>query len=114
MLRNELISGFGGQPASGQYQLALVVRERRLIVSSLSATRVRRFRSQWTVKYSLSGATGGKVLSSGESVASVQYDVMDEPIADMQALENAHVRVAREVAQDIRIRLSAYFASQGG
>jgi LPS-assembly lipoprotein len=113
-VRNELISAFGSGSGSGRYLLKLSVRERGMGVSALRGTHVRRFRSQWTVKYALVEATGGKLLTSGESTSAVPFDLIDEPVSDMQAQENAKVRGAREVAQDIRLRLSAYFASVGG
>ena len=51
-------------------------------------------------------------MASGKSFSNVSYDTVQEPVADLQAAENARERAARELAQDLKIRLSAFFATR--
>jgi LPS-assembly lipoprotein len=59
----------------------------------------------------LADASTGKVVVTGSSFSNVSYDTVEQPIADLQAAENARERAAREVAEDIRLRLAAHFSS---
>jgi hypothetical protein len=36
---------------------------------------------------------------------------VEQPIADLRAADNARERAAREVAEDIRLRLAAFFST---
>lgn len=110
LVRNELISSFGGQPSSSRYVLKLDVTEKTQDVSSLADSNVERHRYRLSVNYQLVEASSGKELSSGKSFSNVSYDTVEEPVADLQAAENARERAARELAQDIRLRLSAFLS----
>jgi len=65
-----------------------------------------------SVKYTLADTTSGKVVHRGNTFAHVSYDKTAAPFADYQARINAQERAAKEVGNDIRTRLAAYFASQ--
>jgi hypothetical protein len=52
-------------------------------------------------------------VNSGKTFSAVSYDIIREPVADLQAESNATSRAAKEVASDIHTRLAAYMASRG-
>jgi LPS-assembly lipoprotein len=111
LLRNELISAMGPS-GSGRYILRLEIVEKTQFVSSVAKSVVDRNRYRLNVTYHLVAPGSGKELTSGKSFSNVSYDTVREPVADLQAAENARERAARELAQDLRLRLSAYFAGQ--
>lgn len=108
LVRNDLLSGM----ATGQrkYALKMVVTEKKDLTSSLAKNVVDRYRYRLTVSYSLVEVGTGRELNSGKTFSDVAYDTVREPVADVQAAENARERAAKEVAQDLRLRISAYFS----
>lgn len=111
LVRNELISGFGSSGGS-KYLLKLVAVEKTDSVSSVASNVVDRHRYRLTVTYQLIAAGSGEELAGGKSFSNVSYDTVQEPVADLQAAENARDRAARELAQDLRLRISAFFATR--
>jgi LPS-assembly lipoprotein len=110
IVRNNLISSFGSS-GGGNLLLKLTPEEKDLQVSSNSAQKLARHRYNLKVKYELTDAQSGEVVTSGASFSNVSFDTVEQPIADLQAAENARDRAAREVAEDIRVRLAAFFSS---
>ncbi len=110
IVRNELISAMGG--GGSHYILKMVLNENNFAVASIKGTLVKRNRYSINIGYQLIDTSTGKQVTGGRSFSSNDYDEIREPVADMQALESARERAAREVAQDLRIRLSAFFASK--
>lgn len=113
VVRNELISGFGSSGGS-KYLLKIVVAEKNESVSSVAKSVVDRHRYRLSVTYRLVEVGSGDELAAGKSFSSVSYDTVQEPVADIQAAENARDRAARELAQDLRLRISAFFAARNG
>lgn len=111
IVRNNLISSFGNT-GSSRYILRLMPVEKSPQISSQSAQKLDRYRYTLKVGYELADATSGARVASGSSFSNVSYDTVEQPIADLRAAENARERAAREVADDIRLRLAAYFSSQ--
>jgi LPS-assembly lipoprotein len=89
-----------------------VPEEKTIEISSLSTQKLNRYRYNLKIKYELADAKSGETVSSGASFSNVSYDTVEQPIADLRAAENARERAAREVAEDVRLRLAAYFSSQ--
>jgi LPS-assembly lipoprotein len=110
LVRNELISTMGG--GGSRYLLKLEVTEKDQTISSVSKTTVDRHRYRLSAAYRLIDTNSGEEMSSGKSFSSVSYDTVEEPVADLQAGENARERAARELAHDLKIRLSAFFATR--
>ncbi len=79
-------------------------------MSSLPNEPVTRRRLILVAKYKLVDVATGKVAAEGSSQSAVGYDTVREPVADLQAKNAAMQRAALDVAQDVRLRLSAYFA----
>jgi LPS-assembly lipoprotein len=110
IVRNNLISSFGGGD-SQSFILRLSPEEKSQQVSSLSGQKLERHRYSLKIRYELADAQTGNTLSSGASFSQVSYDTVEQPIADLRAAENARERAARDVAEDIRIRMAAFFSA---
>ncbi len=111
IVRNELISVFGAS-GNSRYLLKMQVAEKTDSVSSVPNTTVDRFRYRLNVSYQLIEAGSGNEVAGGKTFSYAAYDTVQEPVADLQAAENARERAARELAQDLRLRLSAFFANR--
>lgn len=109
LVRNDLVSTMGG--GGSRYVLKMIVNEGHFGVASINNTTVTRQRYTMNVGYQLLDTSSGKQVAGGRSFSTVDYDEIKEPVADLQAAENARERAAREVSQDLRTRLSAFFAS---
>lgn len=109
LVRNNLLSSFG-TGGSGAQVLRLVPDERSQQLSSNSVSKLERYRYNLKIKYELVDSQTGTVLTGGSSFSNVSYDTVRQPIADLRAAENARERASREVAEDIRLRLAAYFS----
>lgn len=109
IVRNNLISSFGG--AGSNFILRLKSTEKSQVLSSLSGQKLERHRYNLKVGYELADAKSGETIVTGSSFSNVSYDTVEQPIADLRAAENAKDRAAREVAEDIRLRLAAHFSS---
>jgi LPS-assembly lipoprotein len=103
LLRNELLEPGVGE---ARYILELDVTEQGKAAAGTRA------RVQYSVNatYRLKAASGGAVLHQGKTYASVFFDTVREPLADLQAENSARQRAVQELAQDMRLRLSAVFA----
>ena len=110
IVRNNLISSLGAGDGS-KYVLRLSPTEKTQQVSALSGQKLERHRYNLKVGYELADAQTGQTVSSGASFSNVSYDTVEQPIADLRAAENARERAGREVAEDIRLRLAAYFST---
>ncbi len=68
-----------------------------------------------TVNYTLKAAGADDKtppLTSGAAVSSASYDRFPQRFATVRAARDAEIRVAREVAEQIKTRLAAHFASR--
>jgi LPS-assembly lipoprotein len=110
IVRNNLVSSFG-IAGSSNYILRLVPEEKTQQVSSVSTQKLERQRYRLSVKYELATAQNGSTVATGTSFSNVSFDTVEQPIADLRAAENARERAAREVAEDIRLRLAAHFSA---
>jgi LPS-assembly lipoprotein len=110
IVRNNLISSFGNS-GSSQFVLRLLPDEKTQQISSISTQKLTRQRYKLNMKYELADVKSGETVASGASFSNVSYDTVEQPIADLRAAENARERAAREVAEDIRLRLAAHFSA---
>jgi LPS-assembly lipoprotein len=109
IVRNNLISAFGG--GGSAFVLRLKSAEKTQQLSVLSGQKLERLRYTLKIAYELADAKSGSTVVTGTSFSNVSYDTVQQPIADLRAAENAKERAAREVADDIRLRLAAHFSS---
>lgn len=114
LVRNSLLSSI--QPAgTAQDNLYKLVLNPKLAQSTLveqSVPGIKRVRLRLTVSYQLIETSSGSEVNSGKTFSAVSYDIIREPVADLQAESNATSRAAKEVAADIHTRLAAYMASR--
>ena len=111
LLRNELLDGLGGK-AVALYSLRLVVTERTIDVMALTSSVGARKRYNLAAHFELSSEQSDKVLNAGDSFSNVEFDAINVPVSDLSAADNAKLRAAKELGQDIKLRLAAFLSSQ--
>lgn len=113
LVRNEVLSSTQTDNAN-RFELRIVPVETNTAVSELAGTNTKRKRYKLTVGYELNDVETNVILTKGTSFSNVSYDVVREPVADLQAANNAMARAAQEVGQDLRLRVAAYLSSTSG
>ena len=115
LVRNSLLSSMrpAGTAQENLYKLVLKSQVAKSSLVDETLPGIKRVRMRLTVSYQLLEAGPGSEVNSGKTFSAVSYDVIREPIADLQAESNAMDRAAREVAADIHTRLAAYMAGRG-
>ena len=115
LVRNSLLSSIrpAGTAQDNLYKLVLNPELAQSTLVEQSIPGIKRIRLRLTVSYQLIETSSGSEVNSGKTFSTVSYDVIREPVADLQAESNATSRAAREIAADIHTRLAAYMASRG-
>ena len=115
-LRNQLMDEFtpGGTPTSAAYHLTIRLEEQKEGFAIQQDTRITRYNYNLTAKYELKDAVSGQVLDKGISRSIAPYNVVDSQFATLSAERDAQERAAREVGEDIRIRMGLYFEQHFG
>ncbi|MEM7424694.1 MAG: LPS assembly lipoprotein LptE [Pseudomonadota bacterium] len=115
LIRNNLISTMSppGQEGSGRYQLIIQPASNDFDVTVERNTDVSRRSYRLKVQYALRDSQSGQRIYTGKTFSEVNYDKVTSEFTNLQARNNARERAALEVSRDIRIRLSAFFASRG-
>lgn len=112
MLRNHLLTALNPRGRSGNSQYRLETR----VTESSSSLGVRktgfatRANLKVTADFSLRGRGGGKVLFKRISTITVSYNILDSDFATLSAKKDARARAVREISEDMRVRLGAYFS----
>ena len=114
LVRNSLLSSMqpAGTAGDNLYKLVLNPELAQSTLVDRSVPGVKRIRLRLSVSYQLIETGSGSEVNSGKPFSAVSYDVIREPVADLQAESNATSRAAREVAADIHTRLAAFMASR--
>lgn len=113
LVRNEVLSS-AQTDGESLFELRMVPTETSAVVSNLPGTNTSRKRYGLSVAFELVDLKKGVVVTKGTSFSNVPYDTVREPIADLQAANNAQSRAAGEVGQDLRLRIAAYLATHSG
>ena len=115
LIRNEVIAGINPPGSAGGSAYRLEIQSKSDEFTSIENTNTEPSRLQYKVNtsYTLFDNRTGKSVHNGKTFSQVSYDRVDAPAANLQAFTDAQERAAREIGQDIRIRLAAYFASNG-
>ena len=99
-----------GAPKKPKYRLYVTPRDKQITQQALrkdiTATRER---VRYAVQYRLEA--GGKKLLSGNSVSFVSYDILANPYSTTMAQKKGDEDAAKIIANDIALRLGAYFHS---
>jgi len=112
-VRSELIFELdgSGQPRPKRYTLALDTAETIQPVSVDTVTgRADQAMLNGTVKFSLKDS-GGKTVFAGTARANASYQRDQQRFASVRAARDADIRVAKQLADDIKQRLAAHFAT---
>ena len=114
LVRNSLLSSMrpAGTGQENLYKLVLKPEVSQTTLVEQTIPGIKRIRLRLTVAYQLIEAASGSEVNAGKTFSAVSYDVIREPVADLQAKANATSRAAREVASDIHTRLAAYMAGR--
>ena len=112
IVRNQLLDGV--KPGQSRYNLKLDVTERVIDVASLPSTLGSRKRYALSAHYELIDGVGGKSISSGDSFSNVEFDTINQPVADLQAADDARDRAGRELGQDLRLRIAVFLSASKG
>ncbi len=111
-IRNQLLDLLTprGVPQRPKYRLYVELSEKEITQQALrkdiTATRER---VKYVVNYRLEDAKDHKELVTGDSVAYVSYDILANPYSTTMAKKKTETDAARIIANDISLRLGAYF-----
>jgi len=101
-----------GAPDKYEYELGFRLDERQIGSGVRIDASVTRFNLQLSASYQVKDAKTRDVVYSGNSRSVVAYDVLRSQFATVIERENARERAAREIANDIVLRLSLFFERQ--
>ena len=111
LLRNELLDGTHSGTQQ-RFSLKLDVTERIIYVAGLSSSSATRRRFNLTAHFDLFDSGSSRSVTAGDSFSNVEFDTVNVPVADLQAEDAARSRAAKELGQDIRLRLATFLATQ--
>ena len=112
VLRNELIFLFtgGGTPAPSRYRLRILTDQDQ---EALAVQREDEIPAAVTVtlraNFILEEIGSGRTLLTGTSFQTATYSFSTQRVANLRALRDAEDRAARAVAENITLRIAAYF-----
>ena len=113
LVRNEIVSGItpAGSPGGNAYRLELETKGSETVAIDAINTESLRQHYKANVAFVLYDSQTGKPIYSGKTFSQVSYDLIDAPVANLQAQVNAQERAAKETGRDIRTRLAAYLST---
>jgi LPS-assembly lipoprotein len=112
-LRNELLDLLTpkGSPKNPKYRLDAKLAKKNVVQQAMrddvTATNER---IEYIVEYQL--YSGNDKLISGNSIAFVSYDILSNPYSTTTAQKKAETDASKIIANDIALRIGAYFHSQ--
>lgn len=101
-----------GAPDKYEYELGFRLDERQVGSGVRIDASVTRFNLQLTASYQLKDSKTRDVIYSGSSRSIVAYDVLRSQFATVIERESSRERAARELANNIVLRLSLFFERQ--
>ena len=113
-LRNQMLDALtpGGTPSAAAYRLSIKLEDVKEGLAIQENTQITRYNYSLTAKYELRDSVSGEVLDHGTARAIAAYNVVDSQFATQSAERDAQERAAREVGEDIRLRLGLYFENR--
>ena len=111
-LRNDLIERLTpfGEPARPRYGLAIKTGQSSGALAIQSNSTITRFNLTINATFILTELHSGEVLFRGNTNAVGSYDAVRSDFATLTAEQDSARRTVREVAEDIRAQISAFFA----
>ena len=115
-LRNQLMDALtpAGTPSAAAYRLMIKLEDLKEGLAIRTDTQITRYNYALTAKYELRDSVSGEVLDHGTARAIAAYNVVGSQFATQSAERDAQERAAREVGEDIRLRLGIYFRDRFG
>jgi LPS-assembly lipoprotein len=115
-LRNQLMDAFtpGGTPKSAAYRLEIVLEGQKEGLAIQDNADITRYNYTLSAKYKLIDAANSQVMNTGVSRAIAGYNVVNEQFSTQIAQRDAEERAAREIGEDIRLRLGVFFERRFG
>ena len=113
-IRNHLIFGFNGgaNPGAPVYRLEMLVNNSKADLAIESGTGLAKTtRVTLRVNYKLINIADKSTVTTGTSFITATYAKSVQRFANDRALRDAENRAAEQVANDIQLRLSAFFAA---
>lgn len=110
LLRNELIDLLTpkGVPQNSKYRLDVVLASKSLTQQAMrNDVTATNERIKYKVDYKL--FEGANLLVSGNSIAFVSYDILQNPYSTTMAQKKAEKDATKIIANDIVLRIGAYF-----
>ncbi|MSP20938.1 MAG: hypothetical protein EXQ93_05345 [Alphaproteobacteria bacterium] len=116
ILRNDMLDLITplGEPARPRYVLNVEMVESKEGLALERDATVTRFNLTLTANYDLQDARTGEGLNAGTVRATAAYNVLRNEFSNVSAERDAEARAARVVAEEIKTRLSIYFARRRG
>lgn len=113
LIRNRFISTTRPRqsPTHARFRLSISPRAQNDLAIRGFNTDVLRKSYHLNAKYTLADLTSGKTLLKGSTFSRVHFDTTAAPFSDYRAKADAQERAAREVADNIRTRIAAYFSA---
>ncbi len=108
-LRNTLIDVLDANQGAPRYRLTLTLGETTQGIALQNDATITRYNDTLTVTYTLADATSGAVLTKGTESGLSAYNVVQSPYASLAAQQDADKRVAKDIAERIRIDIGVYF-----
>ena len=115
-LRNQLLDAMtpAGTPSGAAYNLNVQLTDLKEGLAIQENTQITRYNYTLTAKYELRDAVSGEVLENVTARAIAAFNVVDSQFGTQSAVSDAQDRAAREVGEDIRLRLGLYFENRFG
>lgn len=115
-LRNQLLDAMtpDGTPTNAAYNLNVQLSDTKEGLAIQENTQITRYNYTLTAKYELRDAVSNEVLDKGTARAIAAYNVVDSQFGTQSAERDAQERAAREVGEDIRLRIGLYFENRFG
>ena len=113
MVRNNLLDRLspGGAPDNPRYQLTMKLIERTSGVGVRIDASVTRLNYLLTTEYSLIDNETQEAVFQSSSRSQIAYDVVKSQFSTLIAEQDAKKRAARDVSEDITLRLALFFAT---
>jgi LPS-assembly lipoprotein len=115
-LRNQLLDALTpqGTPGNAAYRLGIKLDAVKEGLAIQENTQITRYNYALSAKYELRDAVSGEILDKGTARAVAAYNVVDSQFGTQSAERDAQERAAREVGEDVRLRLGLYFENRFG
>lgn len=113
-LRNQMMDQLTpeGTPGAAAYRLSIKLEDIKEGLAIQENTQITRYNYTLIARYELRDSVSGEVLDKGTARAIAAYNVAESQFATQSAERDAQERAAREVGEDIRLRLALYFENR--